>query len=513
MIINLHRHRFMVLTFTAGMVTAGCGQMQSNKNSAPSPFLIDAADFSNNERPVYVRVNREIVTPEFVKETGFEQDHARGENHTFGWITKTGAAKSLFESTSSQIRSSIQPLDESALQRVAIDPDTMIEIPSTDLPATGNKTYEGYHDYAELTAELEALATANPKLAKLENAGKSVSGRSLWYMKAGSRLDATNGGPRTLLIANMHGDETAGRELMLYLTRELLGGYGRDERITRILDGSQVFIMPSMNPDGFEDRQRWNTNNKDLNRTFPDFTDDPNDSVSGRPPEVAAVMKMHDRYAFANSLNFHGGTVCFNMPWDTKPNRPANEKFGDDSYMSALARAYASTNRTMRDNHSGTFDHGITYGYEWYEVDGGMQDWSIAYREATHATVELSYSKTVSESSLETVWAENRESILDFLDRSTVGIHLNVVDDATGATIQGSNKTGAKAVEVVSSNAPRSVGFRNGVVHRLAPAGTWKVTVRASGYAPIDLDVTAARFTGVLQTVRLRRLVGLTKAF
>lgn len=505
MIVNNRRRRFLISTgITASVasmatLTAGCGEIQTKGKSAQSRFFMDASELRESERPAYVRISREIATPEFVRETGFEQDHARGETHAFGWINSSALSKSILDSDSSRIRDGLQLLDETAMQGTAFDPDTMVEIQQETSQPAGNKTFEGYHDYQELTAELEALAAANPQRAQLENAGKSVSGRNLWYMKAGSRLDAANGGPRTLLIANMHGDETAGRELMVYLTRELLGGYGRDARITRIMDGSQIFIMPSMNPDGFEDRQRWNTNYKDLNRSFPDFTDDPNDSVTGRPSEVAAVMKMHDRYAFANSLNFHGGTVCYNLPWDTKPNRPANEKFGDDAYVTSLARAYTSTNKTMRDNHGGTFDHGVTYGYEWYEVDGGMQDWSIAYREATHATVELSYAKTVSEGSLETVWNENREAILDFLDRSTLGIHLNVVDDATGATL---GKT-----EVVTSNSPRSVGFRSGVVHRLAPAGTWKVTVRAAGYTPVNLDVTASRFSGNLQTVRLTRVV------
>jgi carboxypeptidase D len=333
----------------------------------------------------------------------------------------------------------------------------------------------------------------------LENAGKSVNGRNLWYMKAGARIDSTDGGPRTLLIANMHGDESAGRELMIYLLRDLLAGYGKDERITRILNGSQVFIMPSMNPDGFEDRQRWNANYKDLNRSFPDFTDDPDDRTTGRPPEVAAVMGLHDRYAFSNSLNFHGGEVCFNMPWDTQSNRDDRDKFGDDSYMNSLARAYTSTNRTMLNNDSGTFDRGVTYGYEWYEVNGGMQDWSIVYRESTHATIELSYAKFVSENNLATVWNENRESLLDFLDRSTLGVHLNVVDAATGNTL-------STSVEVRTSNAPRSVKFRDGLVHRLTPAGSHKVTIKAAGYTPATLDIDAARFSGSLRTVRLDRL-------
>lgn len=494
--------------FLAAMAVTGCGQHDPS-GQTPSITHIASRYFTSLDQgsastldvvaPRYVRVHRDLVTPGFVESTGFEQDHITGNTHTFGWIRSRELANIFSTQASPEWRGGVQLLDEDALRGVAIDPDTMRtrEAGSARDESRANLR-EGYHDYEELTAELEALAAAHPGLARLENAGQSESRRNLWYMKAGARMDAHNGGPRTLLIANMHGDETAGRELMIYLLRDLLGGFGTDERITRIMNGSQVFVMPSMNPDGFEDRQRWNGNYKDLNRSFPDFTDDPDDSVNGRPSEVAAVMKMHDRYAFANSLNFHGGTVCFNMPWDTKPNRPASEKFRDDAYMHSLARAYTSFNRTMRNNDGGTFDQGITYGYEWYEVDGGMQDWSIHFRDTTHATIELSYAKTVSEGSLATVWQENREAILDFLDRSTFGIHLNVVDAATGSTI-------ASRVEVTTSNSQRVVGFRSGVVHRMTPAGTWQVTVRSAGYAPVTIDITASHFNGTLQTVRLAR--------
>ena len=509
MIIQARRRLCRVASFTIAAITlatAGCGQPGTQRFFLTPPEIQPTPAGPRAAAPRYVRVSRDLITPGFIAATGFEQDHVTGETHAFGWINSTSLDfvqnEVLSSSAPSESRAGLQFLDEDALRSVAVDPDTMMTREPVLAKSTG--AYPGsnesrdYHDYEELTAELEALAAGSPALARLENAGPSVASRNLWYMKAGARLDAANGGPRTLLIANMHGDETAGRELMIYLLRDLLGGYNRDERITRIMNGSQVFVMPSMNPDGFEDRQRWNGDYKDLNRSFPDFTDDPNDTINGRPPEVAAVMKLHDRYAFANSLNFHGGTVCFNMPWDTKPNRQSSEKFGDDAYMNLLARAYTSSNRTMRDNHGGTFDHGVTYGYEWYEVDGGMQDWSIHYRDTTHATIELSYAKTVSAGNLETVWRENREAILDFLDRSTFGVHLNVVDDASGATL-------ASRVEVTTSNAPRATGFRSGLVHRMTPAGTWQVTVRAAGYVPVTLQVTASSFNGSLQVVRLAR--------
>ena len=89
----------------------------------------------------------------------------------------------------------------------------------------------------------------------------------------------------------MHGDETVGRELSLYLIEWLVTTYENDIRSTNLINNTDIFIMPSMNPDGFELGQRNNANDVDLNRDFPDQFDDPNNTVNGREPETRAVME------------------------------------------------------------------------------------------------------------------------------------------------------------------------------------------------------------------------------
>ena len=54
------------------------------------------------------------------------------------------------------------------------------------------------------------------------------------------------------LIANMHGNEAVGRELMLGLSRYLLQNYPTDERVARIINNTDLHILPTLNPDGFE---------------------------------------------------------------------------------------------------------------------------------------------------------------------------------------------------------------------------------------------------------------------
>jgi murein tripeptide amidase MpaA len=51
-------------------------------------------------------------------------------------------------------------------------------------------------------------------------------------------------------IANMHGNEVVGLELLLFLIEYLLTS--NDNQVIELMNSSRIWIMPSMNPDGLE---------------------------------------------------------------------------------------------------------------------------------------------------------------------------------------------------------------------------------------------------------------------
>ena len=53
-------------------------------------------------------------------------------------------------------------------------------------------------------------------------------------------------------VANMHGNEMHGRELLLKLARELLMEYYLNGTVARaLLDNTEIYLVPTINPDGF----------------------------------------------------------------------------------------------------------------------------------------------------------------------------------------------------------------------------------------------------------------------
>ena len=54
-----------------------------------------------------------------------------------------------------------------------------------------------------------------------------------------------------LCNARLVGGQAVGRELLLHLIEHLVTQYGKDQKVTGLLNTATVHIMPTMNPDGF----------------------------------------------------------------------------------------------------------------------------------------------------------------------------------------------------------------------------------------------------------------------
>ena len=86
-----------------------------------------------------------------------------------------------------------------------------------------------YHNFPDLTEKLQELNNQYPSISKLYSlTQKTVEGRDLWVIQVGPNAQKSERPllvPMVKYIANMHGNEAIGRELMLALTQYLLEEY------------------------------------------------------------------------------------------------------------------------------------------------------------------------------------------------------------------------------------------------------------------------------------------------
>jgi hypothetical protein len=328
------------------------------------------------------------------------------------------------------------------------------------------KSRSGFPRFAEIEQRLHSLHRQYPKITSLFSIGESEQGRKLWVIKISDNVTQDEKEPEFKYIANMHGNEIVGRDLMLLFIADLLKNYGSDPVITQLVNTTEIYIMPSMNPDGSELMQRGNASWSDLNRSFPDFTTyDNQNTIDGRPVEVQAVMQFQTGRNFSLSANFHGGAVVVNYPWDTTA-----EEHSQEELVKRLSLEYAEHNSTMWN--SSRFENGIVRGSTWYEINGGMQDWSYHWHQDLQVTVELSYDKWPEYDLLDGFYQENRESLLTFLGKIHQGINLQFESIDSGSIelykLDSQGKTLIK----------RSI-FTGGEYHKVLPAGSYQFIVKS----------------------------------
>ena len=106
-----------------------------------------------------------------------------------------------------------------------------------------------YHNYAEMAAELDAVAAANPTRVRRFSLGTSYQGRDIWAVKVSDNVTVDENEPEVLFTANQHAREHLTVEMALYILNQLVSG---SSEMTNMVNSREIWIVPMVNPDGVE---------------------------------------------------------------------------------------------------------------------------------------------------------------------------------------------------------------------------------------------------------------------
>merc|ERR1712024_230461 len=149
--------------------------------------------------------------------------------------------------------------------RMHSSPLALLLLASASLLSLSNGLDFKHHNNTELAAVLQQVHNACPDVTRLYTLSEpSVLGVPLYVLEFSDRPGRHElMEPEMKYVANMHGNEVLGRELLLHLADYLCGEYlSGNEEIKKMVDNTRIHLMPSMNPDG------WRTSTDDGGKDF-----------------------------------------------------------------------------------------------------------------------------------------------------------------------------------------------------------------------------------------------------
>lgn len=367
------------------------------------------------------------------------------------------------------------------------------------IPNVGYRSFKAYGPgsgapnawptFEQYVARMQTLALAYSNIVRLEVIGYSWQNRGLYCMEISDNPGLDENEPEFKYTANHHGDETTGIEMTMRFAELLANGYGGDPLITDMVDKMEIWLCPIYNPDGYVAGSRYNAHNQDLNRDFPDRFEDPIDDPTNREPETQAFMNFGYQHRFVMGANYHGGEQVLNYPWDAADLPPYYAP--DDQLFYDFGIGYTSRNPDLWNNPD--FYHGITRGWQWYSIYGGMQDWAYYYHGEHHVTIEISWVKNPDYSLMNGFWDRNREAMLWWLGRVWTGLSGQVLDARDSTPLEAT-------LTLVGRDVPNTIltDAQVGDYHRVISAGNYTLNASANGYIDQSADVTV--YSGTLTT-------------
>jgi murein tripeptide amidase MpaA len=277
---------------------------------------------------------------------------------------------------------------------------------SAQSPAAQGGINGDYHSYLELEQDLFLLESSFPQLAKVQTIGTSHEQRQLYALKISARVHQEENEAKIILLGCHHAREWISVEVPYLIGKHLLENYASDSEIRSLLNQSEVWIIPLVNPDGLVysiyTYRYWRKNRR--NNGDGSYGVDPNrnygykwgcDNIGSSPdsyssvyrgsapfsePETQAVRDFVTGKNFQVLVTYHNYSQIILYPWGyTEDPSPLNDLMHDMAeHMAAKMEEVNGTSYEF----GGAAD-------SLYLTNGDTTDWILGVFGVPSFTIEL----------------------------------------------------------------------------------------------------------------------------
>ncbi|HWC14963.1 MAG TPA: M14 family zinc carboxypeptidase [Actinomycetota bacterium] len=112
--------------------------------------------------------------------------------------------------------------------------------------------YDDYRHLSDYNTEMQDLAKKNPRLIKLfEMKRPTLEGRTVYGLEISADVKRQDGRPIFYMDAVHHAREWPAAEFTMIYAHYLAERFGKDPKVTSLLNRARVILVPLVNPDGF----------------------------------------------------------------------------------------------------------------------------------------------------------------------------------------------------------------------------------------------------------------------
>ncbi len=428
--------------------------------------------------------------------------------------------------------------------------------------SSGTRDIPGYREYQDMVSELMQLQAQYPSLVETSVIGTGWGAvyndqnqsayanfdHQIWAVKLSDNVQVHEDEPEFYFVGAHHAREPISTEVSMAILIHLLEGYNTDPQITNIVNNSQIWFVPLLNPDGhkivLDQTDVWwrknlidnnGNHNIDLGNSGngPDGTDLNRNygykwgymSASGNPGDITyhgsepfseletqALRDFMNTHRFVAGIGYHsyGQYVLYPFGYMYDILSPENIE------QQALAEAMAATIPSLTG--SGTYTPMPSYSL--YPVSGSFDDWAYATHGTFAHTIEMGTEFIPPAQDLNSIVSNNLTAAKILLQRpNTKTLKGHVTNALTGEPlsarlfVHGIDDNPLKVHQSTSDSL-------FGSFMRFLPVGTHQVTFSKPGYlsqtqpvtitadAPSILDIAMLPVEPVLLQVQVTDVSG-----